>query len=1142
MSERGTLEVIAEHLALAMRPLEDAVASTDSFIQFMGRIGWTVSSLPPQWAALANAVRDVVSAVVALRESSSVANASAALQTVRTLSESVQGITEAPSGVDVAEFLADLHERLLEVLIVDYLRAELTGLAGAFRAVGVITEDFKPEAAGRPAFTETRFRFDQLVAVASDPASIPTRLYGWGTPKLDFPLIAEHVSETLAAAGLLVTPQSLPPAERAGLQGQADTLDSVSTDQLRYSLAQFELAGQVFDVALALAEMPGGNGALPGIVLRPILPTQIAVEQPLSESLKLNLRAGVDLGEPFGIYVRPGEVGVRYPFQPGTPPPQVGFGADFVYQPAAPNVLLGKAGESRLEVGGASVGLALDLIATPDFEFQLKGETSGLAVVLAVSEQDGFLGALFGNADLRVDVPLGFRWSNKRGFAFIGSAGLEVTVAPHLQLGFITLDTVHLGALLNLSSDAPPSLSIVADVGLSAAIGPIQAAVEQIGIQLDIQAKRGNAGPFNITVGLRGPAGIGAAIDAGPISGGGYLAFDRDAGRYAGILQLKIYDYGITAIALLDTKLPGGASGYSFLIIIAVELPPIQLGYGFTLNGVGGLAGIHRTMITDAIQAGIRNHSVDHILFPEDPVQNAPQIISDLRTIFPPMQNRFVFGPMAIIGWGTPTLIFVELGILLELPAPIRLVLLGQVTVLVPTPDAPVVELHIDVLGILDFEGKRISIDAIIHDSRLAAFSLSGDIAFRLCWGERPNFALSVGGVNPHFQPPPGFPDLRRITVSIGFEDNPRISVQGYFAVTSNTLQFGVLAELYAERAGLDVHGWLSFDALLQVIPLWFLIEFNLGAALKRGGSTIASVRLHGDLSGPSPYHAKGSACVSLLFFDICVGFEATFGLEDLLSRPILNPWDLLRAAIESVESWTSLLPPNGLQVVATARSADAPPLLVDPLGGMRLRERVLPLNQDLGKFGEAVLAGPTRYAVSGVSVAGHSLGSWDVSRDHFARAQFQSLSDAEKLSVPSFESMDAGIEFHGDNLASGDALARGLIYETRLVDSPFDGRTGGAYPLPFTHQTAMLKLGAATRAAVRNSGTQRFAPAPGTLVGAVLDDDVYVIASTEDLLTRPEITPPTTKGEASAVLKKHFAAHPEDRDRLQVIAQHEAA
>ena len=45
---------------------------------------------------------------------------------------------------------------------------------------------------------------------------------------------------------------------------------------------------------------------------------------------------------------------------------------------------------------------------------------------------------------------------------------------------------------------------------------------------------------------------------------------------------------------------------------------------------------------------------------------------------------------------------------------------------------------------------------------------LGGDLAFRYGWGASPVFALSVGGFHPSYQPPAGFPALRRITIAIG--------------------------------------------------------------------------------------------------------------------------------------------------------------------------------------------------------------------------------------------------------------------------------------------------------------------------------------------------------------------------------------
>jgi len=112
--------------------------------------------------------------------------------------------------------------------------------------------------------------------------------------------------------------------------------------------------------------------------------------------------------------------------------------------------------------------------------------------------------------------------------------------------------------------------------------------VSRSGVDADLKFSSGNLGPVDLSFGFKPPSGLGINIDAGPISGGGYIFFDPPNGRYAGVLALSLYSIQIKAIGLLDTKLPSGESGYSFLVIISVEFTPIQLGFGFTLNGVGG--------------------------------------------------------------------------------------------------------------------------------------------------------------------------------------------------------------------------------------------------------------------------------------------------------------------------------------------------------------------------------------------------------------------------------------------------------------------------------------------------------------------------------------------------------------------------
>src|SRR5690606_37634836 len=148
---------------------------------------------------------------------------------------------------------------------------------------------------------------------------------------------------------------------------------------------------------------------------------------------------------------------------------------------------------------------------------------------------------------------------------------------------------------------------------------------------------------------------------------------DADAGSYAGILDLDLLSIGISAIGLVDTRLPGG--GWSMFLALFIDLPSIPLGFGFTLNGVGGVAGINRTLDVDALSCAIRSGALDDVLFPEDPVADAPVIIDAFQNIFPSAEGRFVFGPVIKIGWGSPTLIEAELGVVVSLPDPITIAL-----------------------------------------------------------------------------------------------------------------------------------------------------------------------------------------------------------------------------------------------------------------------------------------------------------------------------------------------------------------------------------------------------------------------------------------------------------------------------------
>jgi hypothetical protein len=644
----------------------------------------------------------------------------------------------------------------------------------------------------------------------------------------------------------------------------------------------------------------------------------------------------------------------------------------------------------------------------------------------------------------------------------------------------------------------------------------------------------GNLGSLDLGLGFKPPTGLGISVDAGPVNGGGYISFDFDKGRYAGVLQLEIFSVSLKAIGLLDTKLPDGRPGFSFLLIITTEFSPIQLGYGFTLLGVGGLAGINRTINAEALRNGIYAGSLDHILFPVDPVRNAPQLISDLSLIFPPAEGQYTFGPMAKLGWGTPTLVEISLGIIIELPNPVRIALLGQIAAFLPTKEAALVELHIDFLAMIDFGAKLLSLDATLRNSRIVAFTLTGDLALRLSWGDPPNFAVALGGFHPHFQPPPGFPALRRLGLALGAGDRIRISCQAYQALTPNTLQFGARADVYVD-VGVYVKGWIGFDALIIFSPFSFEVDFTAGLEVGVGGVKLAGVSVEGSLSGPTPWRIKGKATLSLLFFEVTANVDEQFGDAQQVELPPADPWEPLHAALIEPRNWAASLPAGAVAVVSVAAPEGATAVLVDPCGQATWRQKVVPLDRTVTRFGNAATPAPAKFTVDRVTVSAVAAPFVAVP-DFFAPAQFQDLTDAEKLSRPSFEPMQAGVSLDDEAARIGPALSAEIVYETKLIDSELESRLVSRYRLSADVHLSLASSAAGARSELLHGGTRAFATGRRLAQSA----ESYVIVSVDDLLPHASIPPAGSKGAAAEALAALHARNPSERGRWQIVPAHE--
>src|SRR4030095_8498538 len=204
---------------------------------------------------------------------------------------------------------------------------------------------------------------------------------------------------------------------------------------------------------------------------------------------------------------------------------------------------------------------------------------------------------------------------------------------------------------------------------------------------------------------------------------------------------------------------------------------------------------------------------------------------------------------------------------------------LGVLKIVLPTEEAAILQLQVNFVGIIDFDNGYLSFDASIYNSHILAFTLEGDMALRLNWGHSKGFLMSVGGFHPAFKPPQelNVPSMKRLTLTI-LSGNPNLVLTSYFAITSNTVQFGAKIDFRFEVSEFSVVGYLAFDVLFQFSPFKFICNVSAGLEVKMGSSTLFSIHLDFELSGPTPWNAHATESFSILFFEIKVHFNVTWG------------------------------------------------------------------------------------------------------------------------------------------------------------------------------------------------------------------------------------------------------------------------
>jgi hypothetical protein len=1044
-------QALLEELSALIAPLTAATEDPSAIARFFQLVGWdAVAIAGGDLVALGQALGPLVEAIAAAGEAvaagGGVAETGPAIaQVLLTLEPVVRQVAgwQMPGGLSptlAGQMAADIVNALVDA----YLVTRRPVLRAVLVLLGVIEFENAPLAvsngrAVRRAMRRPVLRPERLGDMVKDPLGyLAARAGAAATPQVLSETVLPILRDLAEDLGLQPVLGGLEPAD-------GGTPDDVNTANRLLVLNLWRTRPDPEDASIDLAWMERvilGFGTDPsgGPALLLAASNEIAFGL-ANEAIDLELALR---NLPRAVFI--GASGVTIP---GGAPLQA---PDFAVRVARPGsrapsgskaLQFGAEGGTGLSIAG--IGVTLDLQLAPAPALAGTVALTGIEFGLGSEGLDGFLAENLPSATQKLiggDATL--RFSTRDGLGLSGSVAADHEVPGRLELGPVGLGP----ARVRLRADGT-GLTLTGSTRIDLHIGPISAEVTGLGLKLGLTLPDG-AGPMPaaFTVGIVPPTGIALKIEAGPVKGGGFLMLDAEAGQYAGAVQLSVKAIGLTAVGIVNTRLPDGSDGFSMIVVIAADFPSIPLPFGFALNGVGGLVGIHRRMDTQALKLKVAEGALGSILFPRDPVGRIHAVLGDLSAIFPVEEGRYVFGPMVRLTWGPAGLLSIEVAVILDIPSPLRLAILGRMRLVLPDPESALADIRLDVAGILDFERQTAVVAASLIDSKLFGFTLTGDMGMLLGWGATKAFAITMGGFYPGFPVPDGLPPrFNRLTLALGSGANPRLRLETYFAVTSNTLQFGGALDVHASEGDFAVTGRLSLDAFLQFDPFRLEVELRAMLALLMGGKPLLSAQLQARLTGPNPWHLKGEAVFQIIV-PLRIPFEVTIGQPQPVEQLRVNLVQMLADEIARKESWAAA-PEAVAGRIVTLREGEGDSAVIHPLSQLSLTQRALPLNKVITRYGAAVPeGGPVRFHLTRLALVGAPSDVADATElvfADFAPGQYEALSDAEKLSRPDFEQMPAGARLAALptslSLAAQDWTPG---YEDFVLDTPATLRVAG--------------------------------------------------------------------------------------------------
>jgi len=341
---------------------------------------------------------------------------------------------------------------------------------------------------------------------------------------------------------------------------------------------------------------------------------------------------------------------------------------------------------------------------------------------------------------------------------------------------------------------------------------------------------------------------------------------------------------------------------------------------------------------------------------------------------------------------------------------------------------------------------------------------------------------------------------------------------------------------LFFGFSAFSVSGHIGFDALIQFSPFYFIIEVSASVALKAFGVGVFTIRLQLSLEGPTPWRARGTGYLSILFFEISADFDITWGDAKDTTLPPIPVMPILKAEFEKLQNWQAILPRENNLLVSLRKLDPAEELVLHPVGVLRISQKAVPLDLPIDKVGTQRVGDAKRFSVEVVS---GGLGKTGDVAEQFAIAQFQNLDDAGKLTRRAYDPLTGGLNLSapGRALRSSKLVRRRVRYEEIIIDNNykrFVRRFRIFNSVLFVH---FLGSNSVSQSVLSKAYRKKLQPFEERVA---VREEAFVVAFQANNQAFQTTATFNSQTQALAYLKRQTTQDPDLHDRLHVIPQHE--